>query len=142
MSGGRKRVPLGVAVLVRPAGGIAVVVAQRCVDVEMVLGPGESHIEEAALLVHLFGAPGGQVRGEGPVGGVDDMDHAPLAALGRMNGGQREPVVVERRVRGARSPVEVGGSRVRSATSWLALGASAAMRDKASKSARRASGWS
>ena len=44
-------------------------------------GPGEGHVKEAALLLHTFGISGRHVGWEHAVGGVDQMHDPPLAPL-------------------------------------------------------------
>ena len=72
-----------------------VVEALREADVEVILGPGERHVEQPPLLVDAAGLAERHVGGDVAVGGVDDEHRAPLATLGRVDGGQDQVVVVE-----------------------------------------------
>ncbi len=72
-----------------------VVVAQGGVDLQGVAGPGDGHVQQPPLLLDALGVTGGHVGREHTVAGVQQVDDVPLAALGRVDGGQDEPVLVE-----------------------------------------------
>ncbi len=84
------------------------VVAERHGDLQPVTGPGQGHVEQAPFLSQRGHVPGRHIRGEHAVGGVDDMHHVPLPALGRVHGGEHQPVVIE-----GRAPGQVAGPRRR-----------------------------
>ena len=85
---------LGVAVRVGLGPGLGVV-AQRVGDVELVAGARAGDVEQPAFLFDLVGAAGGHVGGDVAVGGVDDVHHVELEALGRVHGGEDQVVLVE-----------------------------------------------
>ena len=85
-----------------------VVVAQGGVDLQHRPGPGDGDVEQPALLLDALGVAGRHVGGEHAVAGVQQVDDLPLAALGRVDGGQDEPVLVEQGRAG-----QVGGGRRR-----------------------------
>ena len=64
-------------------------------QVELVLGAGHGDGEQAALLLDLLGRAGRPVRGNAAVDDVEDVDGLPLLALGGMDVGEDQVVLVE-----------------------------------------------
>jgi hypothetical protein len=64
-------------------------------QVELVLGAGHGDVEQAALLLDLLGRAGCHLRGDAAVDDVEDVDGRPLLALGGMDGGEDQIVLVE-----------------------------------------------
>ena len=75
----------------------AVVVAEREIDVQHVLGPGHGDIEQSAFLVNARFVGDGHVRGDHSVGGVENVHNVPLAALRGVDGAENEVVFLPKR---------------------------------------------
>src|SRR5919106_4042574 len=74
-----------------------VVVAQRKIDAEVVLGSGECDVEEPPLLLEGLLVTGRHVARHHPVRRVDDVDDLPLTTLGRVDGRENQVILVEER---------------------------------------------
>ena len=79
-----------------PRGMIAVVVFERKRHIQHIAGTRHGHIEKPAFFFQLLLALH-HVRWEHAVRGMDDVDHVPFTALGRMDGRQDHVFLVEMR---------------------------------------------
>ena len=75
----------------------SVVVADRDVHRQSAPGAGHAHVEQASFLVDGLARAGGHAGGEVAVVDGQDVDGVPLEALGGVDRGQREVVLVEMR---------------------------------------------
>ena len=100
-----RRLAVAVRVVARTR---AVVVAPRHVDRELATRARQPDVEQASLLVDLLDRAGRHARREVAVVGGDQVHGLPLEALGRVDGREDEPVVVE-----VRRPGEVTRRRGR-----------------------------
>ena len=73
---------------------LADVKAQRHHQRQVLLGAGHCHVQQAPLLGHRRGRAGGQVGRHAAVHHVQDGHGVPLLALGRMDGGQDQVILV------------------------------------------------
>ena len=62
-------------------------------EIEPLLGPGQGHIAQAALLFQLFLLPDGTVAGENPLLHANGKDDGKLQPLGRVHGHEGDAVV-------------------------------------------------
>ena len=88
---------LGETVAVGEAASVGVVVALRVADVQVVLGPRQSDVEQPQLFLDLLVAARGHVGRDVAVGGVDHEHHVPLQPLGGMDGAEDQVVLVQQR---------------------------------------------
>src|SRR6185437_7579070 len=63
---------------------------------QVVLGAGQSDVEQAPLLVDELGLAGGEFGGEAAVDHIEEVDGIPLHAFGGVDGGEDEIVLIER----------------------------------------------
>jgi hypothetical protein len=71
--------------------------ALRNHEVQIVSGTRHRDIEEAPLLLDLGRGAGTEVRGNTAIDDVQDEDRFPFLALGRVNGGKDQIILVEQR---------------------------------------------
>ena len=82
----------------------------RDLEMELILGAGHRYIEQPPLFLDQLGPAGGVLVGEIAIGHIQYIHRVPFLALGRVNGGQDEIVLVEVRRSGEIArPVAISG---------------------------------
>ena len=71
--------------------------AVRCDQVQRVLGPRHGDIEQPTLLLDLSRRAGAEVRRHAAIDDVEHEDRFPFLALGRMDGGEDQVILIEQR---------------------------------------------